>query len=218
MMTCEFERRVINAFAGLKCGHEKLEFCGDNFPPMELVPFTENCVNNSEHIARLARWRRENIKAFPKVFEVTETGTQVWARKALCECPDRILFYVRAANGELIGHVGLSEFDYNNKTCEIYNIVRGQHGIGKGLMSAAIYHMMQWTYDTLIPSEIRLKVLHENTRAIAIYHRLGFVPLALEPLKKSSTADKIEWVPANENDQIDRFYLVMRHVSRALAT
>lgn len=212
-----FARHVADCFDRLKAGPfgaGAMRFEAGAHPALTLLPVTADCAADPRHVARMAAWRRDSIEAFPKIFTVTEAGTARWAKSALIDRKDRMLFYAAPGtvpgDDSLLGHVGLSSFDFGDRRCEIDNIVRGAPGT-PGLMAGAIAHMMDWAYGTLGIAEIRLRVLHDNTRAIALYHRLGFVPCGLEPLREVVPEEGREWVPSGPDGPIDRFYLVMRH-------
>lgn len=181
-------------------------------PPVELLPFTADRVDDPDLISRLSRWRQENQHGFPREFEVTDAGTSRWADALLIRRPDRMLFLIQDPAGALLGHAGVSTFDFDAGTCEIDNIVRGERGVFPGAMASAVQTLCDWIRSELAPSEIRLRTLHENTRALALYHRLGFVPFALFPLKREEGSDYIQWSDAEDDEHPDRFFLGMRLV------
>jgi RimJ/RimL family protein N-acetyltransferase len=178
---------------------------------MTLAPFTAEMVSDDASIAVLLRWRAENIAGFTKLFIPTFEGTRAWSRSQLIERPDRILFLVLDSKGQPVGHIGLSSFDFKAGTCEVDNVVRGEAAAAPGLMTDAVATLLDWTYRTLRPVEIRLRTLADNTRALALYHRLDFVPLSLIPLKKMMLDDVTEWVEAGSSDHIDKFFVLMAH-------
>jgi RimJ/RimL family protein N-acetyltransferase len=209
----EFERRVIQVFEGLKSGPFGTNIlAGETFGRVvELLPFTRDLLTSPELVQLLANWREANIAGFTKVFRVTAGGTQSWSRSQLIERRDRICFLLRQPGGPLFGHVGLSSFDFAARTCELDNIVRGENTAPKGIMQSALVRLLDWTYKNLRPAEIRLQTLNDNSRALALYHRIGFIPFALYPLTRVDGHDFIEWTPAQPTDRFDRFMIAMRH-------
>jgi RimJ/RimL family protein N-acetyltransferase len=212
-VVAEFERRVVRTFDSLKSGA-----FGSTIGPVEtsgvaveLLPFTRDQLNNPELIQLLAAWRQANIAGFTKAFHVTTEGTHAWSRSQLIERRDRICFLLRQPGGPLLGHVGLSSFDFAAGTCEIDNIVRGESNAPKGIMQSSLMHLLDWTYRHLRPAEIRLQTLNDNSRALALYHQIDFVPFALYPLTRVEGPDFIEWIPAAPTDRFDRFMIAMRH-------
>lgn len=209
------EQSVTETFRQMKrqpFGLEALRSLPGISPAPLLRPFTVDCLGDDDKISLMSRWRAENSQAFPRLFSVTDARTRFWADRLLLKRSDRMLFFVDVA-GRLVGHVGLSSFDFSHGTCEIDNIVRGEADAPPGVMRIAVHTLMEWTYATLGVREIKLRVMHENTRALALYHGLGFVPEALLPLKKVDHADsgETEWQPSTPGERIDRFYLVMTH-------
>lgn len=183
-----------------------------------LVAFGVDAVDDDHWIGLLSRWRQENIQAFPRIFHVTDAGTRTWALNQLIEREDRILFLVRSPGASsFVGHVGLSSFNFSTQSCEIDNIVRGERDAAPGLMSLAVRAMIHWAYDGLGVRSITLRVMHDNTHALAFYHRLGFVPCGLEPLFRVEEENAVEWRPCTAADTVDQFYLVMRHARGAEA-
>lgn len=214
-MPTDFEQRSVTTLTALKqetFGTTVLSGAMPGGAVIELLPFTRDQIDNTQLMHLLAMWRQVNIAGFTKVFSVTPEGTRAWSRSQLIERPDRIAFLIRHPAGPLLGHVGLSSFDFTLQTCEIDNIVRGEASAAKGLMQAALTVLMDWTYRVLAPREIQLRTLSDNTRALALYHRLGFIPFALHPLARTEGEGFVEWVPAQLGARIDRFLLAMRHL------
>ena len=83
----------------------------------------------------LAKWREKANPYFPSQFPVTlSEGTHRWLVKGLLETPDRILFWVKTADrpaGQ--PRVGLFRFDFDGKSVEVDNIVRGEEGVAPGV-------------------------------------------------------------------------------------
>ena len=76
-------------------------------------------------------------------------------------------------NGIAIGHVGLYRFDFDRKTCEIDNIIRGEKGI-PGVMTSAITALCRWGEEELGIQAYTLRCKVDNTKALALYKRCGF--------------------------------------------
>jgi RimJ/RimL family protein N-acetyltransferase len=207
-----WDRHVCERLASIKAGpSEALRLPSVHGGHVTLAPFTAAMVTDDALIEALTRWRAENISGFTRLFRPTFEGTRAWSRSQLIERSDRILFLVRNADGHLVGHVGLSSFDFDAGTCEIDNVVRGERTAPPGTMAEAVAAVLDWAHLNLGPAEIRLRTLAENTRALALYHRLGFVPLSLIPLRRVAADDATEWVEAESNDHIDKFFVLMAH-------
>lgn len=149
-----------------------------------LIPLTFLDLEDARAIQLLATWRDENQSAYPSRFTVTTAGTATWLKKAVLENNDRVLFWVADKNFHKIGHLGLlREIDKDNEL-EIDNVVRGESA-EPGLMSSAMRRLEQWAEEEFSKSELSLRVLMSNSRAISFYDRLGYsessrVKLALE--------------------------------------
>ena len=153
-------------------------------------------------------WRSNNQHGFVKKFNITIEGTKTWLDLAVQKRKDRLLFLVFDCNEKVIGHLGVSSFDFLNKTCEIDNVVRGEISLLRGVMLSASQTLIKWINQFIKPSKIYIRVLNDNTAALFLYHRLGFVPFQLEALEKVEYDEVIEWLPVT-NGVIDRFFLKM---------
>jgi len=131
-----------------------------------------------------------------------------WLKKGVQEREDRLLFLVNDIYGETIGHVGISSFNYEKKTCEIDNIVRGEVSSQSKVMESAVKGLLTWIFEKIEPECIELRVFNDNTKALALYYRLGFQLDALYPLEKTVKGDEIEWI--DSDNKIDRFFISMK--------
>lgn len=148
-----------------------------------LLPVCELHTGDAALITTLSRWRAENAFAFPSQFHVTDAGTATWLRSRLLDVHDRLLFLVVDRVGRPVGHLGYANCLNDLAEMEIDNVVRGEQDLEPGIMSNAMSTLLTWANDVIGPSSIFLRVFHDNDRAIAFYHRLGFkdgdrIPLA----------------------------------------
>ncbi|NRB79291.1 MAG: GNAT family N-acetyltransferase [Saccharospirillaceae bacterium] len=171
---------------------------------------TEKNLNINSDIELFSNWRGVSEHAFLKIFPITNEGTKKWLQFGVLEREDRILFFILNKNKERLGHIGLSSFDFEKRTCEIDNVIKSPTCKIKGLFDSVTNALIKWTFDTLSPSSIKLRVFSDNTKAIALYHRVGFVPVDLVMFKKIENDHSIEWVESENN--IDRCFLVMEKV------
>lgn len=210
-----FEKRALETLLRVKqepISNTTLLGAGGGKRTVILVPYGRELAQRQELIPLLTRWRRENQHGFAKIFNVTEEGTARWCRSQLIEREDRLLYLVQDAQGRFVAHVGVSSFDFEASTCEVDNIVRGEPQAQKGIMASALVILMDWIYAALRPREIQLRTFNDNSRALALYHRLGFVPFRLDPLHETRDEGIVEWVPAQPDMHYDRFYVAMRHI------
>jgi len=174
---------------------------------VKVYPITWRDLNNKEVIKKLKNWRNENQVAFPKIFNATEDGTLMWLEKSVLEREDRLLFFIDDVHGKTIGHIGVSSFDYKEETCEIDNIVRGDISLQSKVMEHAVSGLLLWIFKKINPKYIKLRVFNDNTKAIALYYKLGFKLSMLHPLEEKIAGDEIEWI--DSKNKIDRFFISM---------
>lgn len=173
-----------------------------------ITPITIDMVDD-DLVELLKKWREENQSGFLKIFNVTFDSTKKWIKKNVQNRGDRLMFLIVDSNNEVIGHLGVSTFDYDKRTCEIDNVVRGKVSHQLGIMLSASNTLISWIKAHIEPEEIRLRVLSDNISAIYLYHKLGFVPDKLEPLEKFHVQDNVEWRPIG-NGKVDKFFMSMK--------
>ena len=178
-----------------------------------LEPISWADAEQPEAAALLAKWREKANPFFPSQFPVTLEGTHRWLVKGLLETADRILFWVKTADGRLVGHVGLFRFDFEGKSVEVDNIVRGEEGVQPGLIQTAIAAMLDWAFDELGCAATTLRVMSDNERAIKLYRRLGYEEIARVPLKREEHGAAVHWVEVDAPDgdpATARYFVTMR--------
>jgi len=179
-----------------------------------LLLLTADCALNRNLMELIGYWRKENERWFLSQFKVTTERTTKWFEERVIGTPDRLLFIIKA-NDKYIGHVGLFRFDFENKTCEIDNIVRGEPEI-PGIMGNAVLNMMEWGKNNLDIQNYSLKVLSDNEKARRLYDRLGFIEISRIPLITVDGEDGLEWTEApDEYDKAaEKYYVVMKLVQK----
>lgn len=184
--------------------------CEFNNLKYNLVLLTSDCADNECLMDILGKWRKENEMWFYSQFEVTLERTTKWFKERVINAPDRLLFLIDVDN-EYIGHVGLFRFDFENNTCEIDNIVRGEPKF-PGIMENAIKEMMCWGKEVLGLKNYSLQVISDNKKAIKLYHKLSFIDTSRVPLIQVNGNDGMEWTEApKEYDQnAERYNLIMK--------
>ena len=166
------------------------------------------------YIDFIYKWREENPVGFANRFHGNPEKTENWIDNVLLPREDRILFMVHALDNSPVGHLGLSFFNYETKSCEIDNVVRGQKAF-KGLMSLATKTLIEWGKRFLGLEDIYLKVLSDNSHAIKFYERLNFRIQDYIPLFKVEKENMIEWLPLEEakssfSSRPDKYFIVMK--------
>ena len=74
----------------------------------------------------------------------------------------------------ILGLVSLTNIDRINQSAVIHIMVGNAENRGKGIGSFAMKEMLDHAFDDMNLRRIELSVLTENTRALALYTKLGF--------------------------------------------
>jgi RimJ/RimL family protein N-acetyltransferase len=177
-----------------------------------LEPVTWRDADDPKTVSLLAAWRGSANAFFPAQFPVTHEGTRRWLVKQLLENPDRVLFWVRAPQGERIGHLGLFRFDFDDGSVELDNVVRGVPAVVGGAMSSAVEALLRWSFAALGMRAVCLRVLSDNARAVRLYERHGFEETMRFPLVRHVEGDVVSWEPAGADyrQPIERYFVTMR--------
>ena len=127
---------------------------------------------------------------------------------------DRILFFVSDLSkipSQHLGHVGLFRFNWEERSCEIDNIVRGRDDLLPGVMTPAVRALDHWAFQELGVRTLYLRVLADNERAIRLYERCGYQPIKRIPLIKQVGIDRVDWIEAPETTEpAERYFLQMK--------
>jgi len=184
--------------------------CKFNDIDYKLVLLASECVKDEELMDIIGKWRKNNEKWFSAQFNITIERTTKWFKEKLIDAPDRILFIIKVGDS-YIGHVGLFRFDFENKACEIDNIIRGESAY-PGIMYNAIKNMMDWGKDTLELKGYSLQAASKNERAMRLYEKLGFKEFDREPMMQIKGKEGLEWVkaPKNYDQKIARYNVIMK--------
>ncbi|MDA8231394.1 MAG: GNAT family N-acetyltransferase [Magnetospirillum sp.] len=204
-----FQERVTRQLGSLKRGPFGSEGLGSG--ALRLFPVTADFLEDSGNVAMLADWRQNNLVGFPRHQKITVEGTVAWGRAQLIERPDRILMMIRENDSPLVGHVGLSNFDFAAGSCEFDNVIRGDKQARKGVMGDACRVLIDWAYGTLGVSRLWLRTFLDNLPAITLYYRSGFRVRSIAPLIRVESPGQVEFLPAPSTQRIDRFDIVMEH-------
>lgn len=176
----------------------------------KLVLMTAECADDSSLMDLLGRWRKENEQWFLSQFPVTVERTTKWFSNGVINAEDRLLFLMDIG-GRYIGHVGLYRFDFENSSCEIDNIVRGESS-HPGIMGAAVNDMMKWGVGSLKLKSYALRVLSDNERALKLYRKLGFREFKRTPLvyKEGNDGPELAEDDNAQKDKIVKYFVSMK--------
>jgi len=165
---------------------------------------------SQETVYLLTKWRKKYGEYFATKFEPTENRTRKWLKEQVTENRDKILFLI-ILNKKKVGHIGLFNYDKNDNSAEIDNVLRGERKEHRGLMEKIIYSIFDLGFKNLQLSKITLKVFGDNDKAINLYKRCGMSEVKHIPLKKIITQDGWKWVEDNlkQSENSKRFFNIM---------
>ena len=168
-----------------------------------------------EEVQLLVEWRNQNSEAFLTWITATEEGTKKWLTERILSRDDRILFFVETLDGVPFGHIGLTNFDFSLKACEIDNVIRGKAELNKGGMTFAFQTLMNWVFFFLDANSAYLRVFSNNERALRFYIRNGFRMVRQVPLRRVEEGNMIRWVESEEdNGSVFEKYVVYLKTER----
>ena len=172
----------------------------------------KSIMDTSKIIPLFAQWRNENNHAFASQPKATAEGTSKWYDNYLINLDDRILFLIKTPEGEPFGNMGLWTFDYEKKTCEIDNMIRGNKNPVPGLrMFFAAKALIEWTYANIDIESLRGRTLKDNSTALTFWERLRFSIIEEIPLVKIQDPKVMGWEDLKPGDlrKPDRYWVVV---------
>ena len=163
----------------------------------------------------LSRWRVENPSISTGTFKVTEERTTKWLLSHVLGRKDRIIFMIYSLEDEPLGHIGLSNINYNNNSVELDSVLRGVKSFLPGLMTFSTKSMIEFAFNYFKFSDIYLSVFSDNFQAIRFYENLNFEEVDKMPLMKIEKDDEIKYEVTSKNSEIEfeKYYLKMKLVN-----
>ena len=161
----------------------------------------------------LSRWRNENPTISTGKFVAEAHRTADWLDKLVIGRDDRLLFMIVDPSDAPIGHVGFSNFDYDEQTAELDSVLKGEKK-SPGIMTHASRALMAWGLQKLGLKDVWLSVFSDNESAIQFYARMGFVEQHRKPLYKAwiQGEEKLEIAPDGYAGPIEKHYIYMKYV------
>ncbi len=92
---------------------------------------------------------------------------------------------------EVLGLISLMDINYINRSGELHIMIGGQENRGKGLGTFAVRAMIAHAFQNLNLRRIELGVLENNTPAIRLYEKTGFIR---EGVKRQSNYKNGEYI------------------------
>jgi perosamine synthetase len=179
-----------------------------------MIPLSYLHLEDEALLAKLSDWRRAASYAYPTRFKVTTQGTRKWAKEAVLDKADRILFLLHDAQGQLVGHLGFANAINNDALLEIDNVLRGEPVSRRELMAEALAALLNWGRTVLFANGFFLRVLASNGRAIDFYRRNGFAETERRPLRMVHQDGTDMLVPTDGLDGFDDEFIRMAPIER----
>lgn len=201
---------ILDTLAGFKRpGARGIPLAGD---AGALVPVGPDDLADSRAVALLARWREQAFDAYLVRFPITLDGTRTWLERGVLGTPDRVLFWVKDPTGRRVGHLGLFRYDAHTRSIELDNVVRGEADGPAGIMTRATEALCRWCLGHGEIDSVCLRVFSDNTRALRLYERAGFVETMRRPLLRRETDNGWKWEDAPElhREPVTRHFVTMR--------
>ncbi|MCX6798439.1 MAG: GNAT family N-acetyltransferase [Candidatus Falkowbacteria bacterium] len=207
-----FKKNILNGFQELKNGKfgEVRISCLFNGQKYQLILLTAECFNDIKLMELLSRWRKKHEFWFQAQFPISAERTIAWFKNKVIGAPDRLLFIIKV-DDLYIGHVGLFRFNFENLTCEIDNIVRGEDNVVPGIIGDSVAKMMEWGKNNFGIKNYTLQTTSDNDKALRLYDKMGFVEIKRIPLLYQKTEEGGQWIeaPAEYNEPIKRYDVYM---------
>jgi len=154
---------------------------------------------NNERILFLTQWRDENQFAYPTKFKVSKEQTTKWLENNILLNNKRVMFWVIDNYFNLLGHIGVVLSDENQ--FEIDNVLKASKNI-KGLFSEAQKKLEIILQQEFNPSQIYLKVLNSNLKAINFYEKLNYKIIDEVDMRWDYQKDRDVLVPGFPADDV----------------
>jgi perosamine synthetase len=154
---------------------------------------------NNERILFLTQWRDENQFAYPTKFKVSNEQTKKWLENNILLNNKRVMFWVIDNYFNLLGHIGVVLSDENQ--FEIDNVLKASKNI-KGLFSEAQKKLEIILQQEFNPSQIYLKVLNSNLKAINFYEKLNYKIIDEVDMRWDYQKDRDVLVPGFPADDV----------------
>lgn len=166
----------------------------------QVIAYLSSVKETKEHAEILTEWRNKHMYSFFTWFHATVDGTLNWIEGIMVR-EDRILFLIHNLKGEPIGHIGLTNFDFEKNTCEIDSVLRGVDEL-PGVMTYALESLVDWVFNRLKIDSVYLRVFEDNHKAISLYKRCGFILWKRVGARKIIERDFIRWIEVEGSPNI----------------
>ena len=178
-----------------------------NEEEFSLQALTVEDSKNPETIAFLTAFRRDNMHAFLRHFEITEDHVRSTMEHYLELARDFILFFV-IRNGERLGHIGLDDFSFQDHECVVEGLMM-RSDAGPGVAAAASETLYEWAGKALGIKRVYNHVVGGNTRVRLLASAQGFKEINRTALYRQKVADGVVFRPMyiQGHDKPDEYFV-----------
>ena len=171
--------------------------------PFDYKEKMPNCVE------LLSQWRIENPSLSPQRFPVSNERTDNWLKNNVINNNQRIMFMIKNKDDVSIGHIGLSQINFEKSEIRIDSIMRGVKGDTPGIIGKAISFLKCWCKKELGANVMDLVVLDDNDKEIRLYKKCCFTYEGIIPLRKDEENGEINWVEDYDLKNYEKSYIHM---------
>lgn len=178
-----------------------------------MLPLSKFHAYDAKVVEKLTSLRNIYKDAFPTQFTATHDSTANWIINSIVESDDRMLFLILDQKGTFLGHIGLDNLTSENNILEISNVVKDPECSVKGLMSASLCSLVEWSRTTMFVEDFILKVFKDNHHAVAFYENNNFVVNREIPLWRENHNEFIKYQEQDieqSTTKPDRYFLEMK--------
>ena len=148
---------------------------------VSLVPVGPWILEDKELIADMAKWRFAARANYVAQFPYSPESMRRYLETVSIADPATLLFVIERDRSEVVGHVGLRRA--SDLAAEIDSVMRKPDG-PPGWVRPSLAALMAWSLALLGPTELTLRVMSGNERAIGMYRNLGFRAFKEVPLRQ----------------------------------
>jgi len=170
---------------------------------VSLVPIGPWIFAQPQVIREMTKWRANARTMFFAQFPESVATMSEYLSSTKIETTESVLFLIDGKQHGFLGHLGLKNI--SGESAEIDSVMRGSVTPTPQLMFSALYELILWSTETLHIRRLSLNVVSYNTRAIALYSRLGFECVGEIPLFRASDQDYV-WHHQTESDRANVDY------------
>jgi RimJ/RimL family protein N-acetyltransferase len=168
--------------------------------------------DSSENAELLTKWRKNNLRWYDSYFIPTVYKTKLWMQNMIENCNDSML-YIITVDGERVGHIGLSDYDKDDKSVSIMSVVKGENILFPRLMEIVSKGLLDYSFEKLDILKIKIRVFSDNFKAINLYERCGLLTINLVPMRRVFTEEGWTWkecsIEYNNNHYAERYMNIM---------